>query len=109
LRDKLPASLKLNGVNYTVKVADGEAMQSGAIQGEIIYHSSTIRLWDELSLDRAKQSLCHEIVHALIFEAGFRDKIVEKLGDEHELFVDMIGDQLYHLMKSNDLDFMRKD
>ncbi|MCM3488792.1 hypothetical protein M3689_05660 [Alkalihalophilus marmarensis] len=64
--------LKVGGVTYDVKKLPfveigGDRNYSGACD----YNSTTIEIADDLSEERARDVLYHELTHAIFYEAGF--------------------------------------
>lgn len=107
-------SIKIAGVDYKVEVVDGfdmsESEKHGFIRdghdpeemvkwGEASYHESAIRLWSGLSEEKKKQTLIHEMLHAVFHEAGY--------DEDNEEEVNRLSIVLHQVLKDNDFSFIR--
>ncbi|KOY81294.1 DUF955 domain-containing protein [Lysinibacillus macroides] len=69
----LPNNVKVGGVNYTVEevphlIADQE------LWGQILMRDAKIQIDSSLGVDRKRQTLIHELTHAIFLEAGYKDQ-----------------------------------
>ena len=97
---KIPNIIRVGSTDYTVEYSKGLA--SGAtLLGEINYGQCTIKIDDSLPASRAREVLAHELVHALLLEAGYDDH-------EEEQAI-RVGTILAMLLRDNDFAFMKED
>lgn len=86
---KLPEFIKIDNINYTVKVVKDLKSDDKKLKllGCVSYIDSIINIDDKSSVDTAINTLAHEIVHAIFYERGIEDLIskdvlLEKIVDE---------------------------
>ena len=97
---KIPNIIRVGSTDYTVEYSKGLA--SGAtLLGEINYGQCTIKIDDSLPVSRAREVLAHELVHAILLEAGYDDH-------EEEQAI-RVGTILAMLLRDNDFAFMKED
>ncbi|ENZ7246183.1 ImmA/IrrE family metallo-endopeptidase [Enterococcus hirae] len=91
---KLPTNIKIGGMNY--RIEEKEAPDNNPqCYGVCVYHDAHIEIKTTLSKERKEQTLIHEMLHAIFFEAGF---------EEHEEeVVNRVSIVLYQVLKENDL------
>ncbi|WP_369901156.1 ImmA/IrrE family metallo-endopeptidase [Lactiplantibacillus plantarum] len=94
---KLPAYVKISGINYTVVLKKRLEDSSDACWGVTDYPGATIYIRKELSEQKQRQTLMHEIVHAMMHEAGLDDICND------EKTVTPLGNMLDSTLASNDL------
>lgn len=107
-------SIKIAGVDYKVEVVDGFEMSESEKRrfikdghdleeltkwGEAVYHESAIRLWSGLSDEKKKQTLIHEMLHAVFHEAGY--------DEENEDEVNRLSIVLHQVLKDNDFSWLQ--
>lgn len=77
--------VKVGGVVYTIDwekdvvIIDGDTHYSGCIK----YTTSEIEILQGMSDGRQKETFSHELIHAMLFEAGYKEhdeELVERLG-----------------------------
>lgn len=88
-------SVKVAGIEYNVKIKE-LVDNDPATYGSCVYHDAHIEIRKGLSKERAEQTFVHELMHATIFEAGYR-------GDEYEELVERLSVVLHQVLKENDL------
>lgn len=89
---------KINVCGVDYKIIEQEIVDNDPLTfGLTTYANSRISIKKRLSIDRKKQTLLHELVHAIAHEAGF--------DDQNEEFVDRFSRVLYQVLKENSLTF----
>lgn len=91
---KLPPSIKIGGINYTVEEKETPD-NNPQCYGVCVYHDTHIEVKSNLSDERKGQTLIHEILHGVFFEAGFED--------HDEEIINRVSTVLYQVIKENDL------
>ena len=87
--------LKVAGIEYKIQIKE-LVDNDPATYGSCVYHDAHIELRKGLSKERTEQTFVHELMHATIFEAGYR-------GDEYEELVERLSVVLHQVIKENDL------
>lgn len=64
--------------------------------GQCFYHSQKIELRKQLANDVIRSTICHELIHAIIFDAG-----IELSEDMEEAICNALGGRLFALLKDN--------
>lgn len=95
---KLPDKVRIGANDYSVKLVDNLLSHSENL-GDITYSNATIRIDSSLSESVLKETLAHEIVHAMLYEAGYEEH------DEGQAV--LLGKVLAMLLRDNDFSFMR--
>lgn len=90
----IPNKVEIAGVDYEVAdvpvvIIDGDAKYSGLAS----YMDTRIELLDSLNEQRRFEVFFHELLHAMLFEAGIRE--------HDEDMVERLGKILYQVMKRN--------
>ncbi|WP_159723164.1 hypothetical protein [Enterococcus sp. CSURQ0835] len=88
-------SIIISGVRYDIieiETVDNDP----TVMGLCVYADSVIYIKKALSKDRKNQTLIHEVMHAMFYEAGFDEQ------DEDE--VNRLGKVLFQVLKENDLE-----
>ena len=92
--------VKVGGVKYTIEEKPFIDIAGGRdYQGCVRYAQSTIELLADLSDERKKDVLIHEITHAIFYEAGYED--------QDEDVVNRVGKLLHQVLKDNDFSFIK--
>ena len=93
------------GINYAVHRMPSSEMiaenEGETLFGDVEYLSSTIRINEDASPTRQEQTLVHELVHAMMFEAGIED--------QDENLVNRLDKVFYQFLKQNTDFFERLD
>jgi Zn-dependent peptidase ImmA (M78 family) len=94
----IPNEVKVAGITYKVSEKDYvEINVNKNCLGSCSYADSNIVILNSLSNTRKEQVFVHELVHAVLMEAGY---------DEHdEDMVNRIGIVLHQVLKENELKF----
>lgn len=87
--------LKVAGIEYRIQIKE-LVDNDPATYGSCVYHDAHIELRKGLSKERAEQTLIHELLHATIFEAGYRI-------EDYEEMVERVSVILHQVIKENDL------
>ena len=90
--------VKVGGIEYAVEMVqrlydytrDGKI---SGLNGQILYHNAKIQLESENSLAVQQATACHEIVHAILEQAGY--------DDHNEGMVRALGYGLAQVIKDN--------
>ncbi len=87
--------LKVAGIEYRIQIKELVDNDPNTY-GSCVYHDAHIEIRKGLSKERTEQTFVHELMHATIFEAGYR-------GDEYEELVERLSVVLHQVIKENDL------
>lgn len=90
---------EIAGVTYNVEEVNG--LTDAEHFGYINFADSVIRIDANLSEDRKRQTLAHELAHALLYEAGFED--------HDEELASRLGRVLHMFLRDNDFGYFRDD
>ena len=96
----LPLSFRIGSVDYVVKEIEGLHDSGEELLGQVTYHDTQIRLNSESSECRKKNVLIHELLHAMLYEAGY--------DEQDEEMVRRLGNVLTQVLTDNDFGFMRE-
>lgn len=105
----LPKKIKIAGVNYKIDLkeltplSELERNDCHFQMGWCIEATTTIEVNNAMSKQKIKQTLIHEMVHALMHESGLDCE----LGNEEEV-TNRLSLVLYQTLKDNDFTFIRK-
>src|SRR5574344_1814076 len=95
-------SIKVGGINYTVELVDLTTQRDEEIGWQLGYchfHKDLIEINSKISEQRQKQTLVHEMMHAIYEEAGV---------EQDEGNVDALAKVLYQVLKDNDFGWMQE-
>lgn len=95
----LPTKLKVAGIDYTTELVSGLSSRY-QLYGQVHYGTSTIEVDTELSHDKKAQVYIHELIHAMMFEAGY--------DEQEEEFVRRFTTVLHQVLRDNDFSFIRE-
>lgn len=99
----IPKQIKIAGNDYTVLTNANEYLQSKDCLGECGYIDQFIKVRTNMPQQRIKQAFIHEMVHLMLFEAGFIYTVYD-----NEKMVRPIANILYQILRDNKFDFMRR-
>ena len=99
--ENLPKSIRVGPVNYEVTEVEGLHDKGEELLGWVTYSDALIRLDSESSEGRKKNVLIHELVHAMLYEAGY--------DEQEEELVRRLSNVLTQVLRDNDFGFMRED
>lgn len=94
----LPKTIRVGANDYEIKREKGLS-SSEAVWGRIVYGTTTISLDESLSGSLLRDTLAHELAHAILYEAGYEDH------DEEQ--ANRIGKVVTMLLRDNNFEFMR--
>lgn len=95
--------VKVGGVTYTIEERPFVDIGGGRdYQGCFRFTHSRIELLADLSHDRKHDVLCHELTHAIFYEAGYGSDA------QDEDMINRIGKVLHQVLQDNDFSFMKK-
>ncbi|MDR4987175.1 ImmA/IrrE family metallo-endopeptidase [Bacillus cereus] len=83
---------KIGGVNYKVQVVKGLAKEHGVL-GQILYDDLIIKIDADLPRERTNETLIHEVLHGIFFEAGYEE--------QDEDMINRVGKVLYQVIQDN--------
>ena len=87
--------IKIGGMEYQVKEVKFGESNSDVTLGECHFETADILINENLSDSRKEQTLFHEMVHAMLFEAG-------SVEYDNEELVNQLGLIMYQVFKDND-------
>lgn len=85
--------LKIGPIDYKIKKVKVLNNGSGRLYGQIEYSKDIIRLDSANEPQKNRQSLWHEALHGILFNAGFRD--------EDEALVDILASGIMEIINEN--------
>lgn len=83
---------KIGGVKYKVVQVKGLAKEHG-LMGQISYDNLLIKIDEDLPQGRKEETLVHELVHGIFYEAGFEE--------QDEDMINRVGKVLYQVIQDN--------
>lgn len=95
-------SIKVGGITYKVELKDLSTRNdeaSGKQLGWCVYDEDKIEINEKLTQPRIEQTLIHELVHAIMYEAGL---------EQDEDMVNRIGLVLHQVLKDNDFGWLQE-
>ena len=87
--------IKIGGMEYQVKEVKFGESNGDVTLGECHFETAEILINKNLSDSRKEQTLFHEMVHAMLFEAG-------SIEYDNEELVNQLGLIMYQVFKDND-------
>lgn len=99
----LPDTIKIGVFNYKVTEQPDLYSNGTNVLGVSNVNQLTIKLDSDVVIERRKQTLIHEILHVLIYEAGLSEKL-----QEHDV-INPLANLLYRFMADNDLSWTREN
>ena len=87
--------IKIGGMEYQVKEVEFDKSDDNVILGECRFEKAEILINEKLSDNRKEQTIFHEMVHAMLFEAG-------SIEYDDEILVNQLGLIMYQVFKDND-------
>ena len=87
--------IKIGGMEYQVKEVKFGESNGDVTLGECYFETADILINENLSDNRKEQTLFHEMVHAMLFEAG-------SIEYDNEELVNQLGLIMYQVFKDND-------
>ena len=93
--------IKVGGINYQVELVDLTTQRDEEIGWQLGYchfHKDLIEINSMISEQRQRQTLVHEMMHAIYEEAGV---------EQDEGNVDALAKVLYQVLKDNDFSWLR--
>lgn len=87
--------IKIGGMEYQVKEVKFGESNVDVTLGECHFETANILINENLSDSRKEQTLFHELVHAMLFEAG-------SVEYDNEELVNQLGLIMYQVFKDND-------
>ena len=91
--------VKIGGIVYPIEIVNDFQGETGD-WGQTNFKKSKITIDSNLDKQRENQTLVHEIVHGLFYEAGIED-------DEDK--VNRLGLVLHQVLTDNDFSFLRQE
>ena len=100
MSDNLPKSIRIGSVEYGVKEVEGLHDSGQELLGWVTYCDTLIRIDTNVSESRKKNVLMHEVLHAMLYEAGY--------DEQDEELVRRLGNVMTQVFIDNDFGFMRE-
>lgn len=96
----LPSTFRIGSVDYNVEEVADLHDKGQELLGWVTYHDTLIRIDSEVSNGRKKNVLIYELLHAMLYEAGY--------DEQDEEMVRRLGNVLTQVLTDNDFGFMRE-
>ncbi|MFH5183125.1 ImmA/IrrE family metallo-endopeptidase [Paenibacillus sp. TAB 01] len=91
---------KIGGMYY--KVQEEEKIQYRyEVLGQVDYLTGEIVVDNKLDINRKNQTIAHELLHGMLFEAGYKE--------QDEDLVHRLGIVFYQFLKDNDLSVFKEE
>ena len=84
-------SVKIFNKIWYINYVESNSDVLGGDYGVCCYKTNTIYVDNGLSDDNIKETLYHELTHALLSSTGFNDILIDNLSDYYEVFVDQLA------------------
>lgn len=98
-------NIKVGAIDYEVECKEVlEHNDETGYYGLCHHGQPKIEVSTRYSLQRQHQTLVHELLHAILHEAGLTHELDD---DEEEELANRIGLVLYQVLKDNDLSFLK--
>jgi hypothetical protein len=92
--------VKVAGIEYSVEEKEVVIIEDcKSYAGLCNYKDARIEILKDMSPGRKEETLVHEILHAALFEAGYKDHDEELVG--------RVSKVLYQILKDNDFSWLR--
>ena len=96
-------NIKVGGIDYRIDFKELEKDDDGIQLGWCDYVKAKFEINNHnISIQKQKQTVIHEMTHAIMHEAGLG------FGDDEERVVNHIGLVLYQVLKDNDFSWLGK-
>lgn len=86
----LPEKIKIAGVHYEI-----ESIRDDENCGTCLFDSLIIRVDPRLKIEKQQQVFIHEMLHAVFWEAGYKE--------QDEEMIDRVSKVLYQVLIDNDM------
>lgn len=86
------------GVPHTVLENEDIFDADGTHLGQIEYSKCIIRLNKDMSVEHKAETLCHEMVHGILFHLGYQDLNAD------ERFVQNLGNAIYNSFRVKEIE-----
>jgi hypothetical protein len=93
-------TFRVGTIDYAVTETP-DLLRKHELFGQVTYDDGIIEIEPTLSQQRKQNVLIHELVHAMLFEAGYDEQ------DEEQ--VRRLGNVLTQVLRDNDFEFMRDE
>lgn len=94
--------IKIGGMEYQIKEVKFVEENGENTLGECCLETAEILINEDISDSRKEQTIVHEMVHAMLFEAGSSEYDNEELGNQ-------LGLIMYQVLKDNDFKSENKE
>lgn len=94
-----PIKVKIGNISWTIDFVSPKDNQ--LLNGEFgvtIFKSATIYIDKDLKPDVMKETLLHELFHAIMWESSYHNRLYDLLDKEYETFVDITSKQLHSII-----------
>jgi hypothetical protein len=99
---KIPKKLKVGGLIYEVKESE-EVTYEGAVWGSTHFSNQKIFLEPNEKQQKKEEAFLHEIIHICLFYCGLSKRLKRLDENLEEDLVIAISNQLYQILKDNNL------
>jgi Zn-dependent peptidase ImmA (M78 family) len=91
-------TFRVGGIDYSVEIVP-KLYEKHSLYGQVTYKDAHIQIDDSLSKNRENEVLVHELLHAMLFEAGYME--------QDEELVNRLASVLHQVLRDNDFSFVR--
>lgn len=91
-------TFRIGGNDYTVEIVP-KLVERHCLFGQVTYKDTHVQIDDSLSPSRTNETLIHELLHAVLFEAGYEE--------QDEELVQRAANVLHGMLRDNDFGFIR--
>lgn len=89
--------IKIGGCEYDIELVE-EVDEGSDTIGSVLYLKEKIKIKEGMSMHRTNQTIVHELLHAIFYEAGF---------EEHEEdMINRVGIILHQVLRDNDFSWL---
>lgn len=83
--------MRIGKINWQIKLVNADSPILSGCMGICVYAENIIYLNKDLPEDAFRETVLHELTHALLAESSFNHKCKEHFQDYYEIFVDCLS------------------